>query len=886
VSNISTVAELLVKIGGDSAGLRKEIQASQRQLRRAFGPESLDASAKMAAGLGVITAAAGAAAVVAGKMAVSWNLAVNSIEDVTGMSGEAASRLLAVGQMVGLTGEDMSAALVKMSKSAEAAFESIRENGANSTDAYTKFGIAIQDSNGQMLSAEQIYANVAARHREMANGAEKTAMELAIFGKSGAKLNDLLNLTEEQMGTMTARAQKMGLVINSETSQAWESATFEINRAKLGFTAAGNAIMTDLLPAVSSTTSQVADMLEAFAVDTKMHGVTTALKNLIPDELEPAIAGVSSALLVTLYPALKRTALAAWAALGPFGLVPLALGAIAYSAVATGNALEKMGDQADDAVARLNGFNPVGLENVGVAANSARKEMALLFDEYSHMNAGAGGITGAAGAAATGTGTKGAAKAYDELAKAAEQAHKEIYREWVQLTQSQIEQLNIWYDEEEKKLNASASANAEYDKDLTKLKEVYAEKRRKIMLQEAEETQSILKDIVRPFQDMQFKNATFNLDGAEKAFADMSREAITALQGVDDFFAGIETRWAGATEAQRQAIKAALSKAGIDYQIAEGNKLNLTKARAAAELDVEKQKIQKMIEYVTTGQALEDQLAAVQRQNDLAGYVTLLGEKNAAFLAQLEGQQAVMDVYRELQMAAHRTDASMMAELYGTAWQSVSGGLTSAIMGAKSFGAALQDAGKAIIETFVRMKMEQMVAAALGRSLAAASTALAVTQAKLLEQAWKPAAYLANVATMGGASAIGMATLMAGLGTLAASNFATAGGGFGSSAGGASGAAISAAGGLAGNALKFTPPQMASGGITTGRTLAEIGERGKEAVLPLDRRVFERMGLTSGSGTTNQVTQNIYGNINTKADTEEVMEDLGQMVQNAIWGAV
>jgi hypothetical protein len=218
-----------------------------------------------------------------------------------------------------------------------------------------------------------------------------------------------------------------------------------------------------------------------------------------------------------------------------------------------------------------------------------------------------------------GTGTKGAAAAYKELAKEAKQTSKEIYKEWLQMTNTQLQQLEAWKADELKKLNESASANTNYQRDLTRLNETYAEKRRKILLQEAEEAQSILRDIVRPFEDMQFKNATFNLSGAEKAFADMSREAVTSLQGVDDFFSGIETKWAGGTEAQRQAIKTALDKAGIDYEMAEGNKLNLTKARAAAELDVEKQKIQKMIEYVTTGQALEDQLSALQRQNDLTG---------------------------------------------------------------------------------------------------------------------------------------------------------------------------------------------------------------------------------------------------------------------------
>ena len=263
MSNIATVAELLVKIGGDSAGLRKEIQSSQRQLKRAYGPEALAASEKFAMGLGVITAAAGAAAVAAGKMAVSWNLAVNAIEDVTGMTGESASKLLSLAQMVGLTGEDASGALVKMSKTAQKTFEAMQE-GTDMADTFSKWGIAITDSNGALLSSEQIYTNVAARHREMANGLEKTAMETELFGRSGAKLNDLLNLTEDQMATMTAKAERMGLVVGTQQSQAWENATFEINRAKLGFMATGNVIMTALLPAMGSAATAAAGVIRRF----------------------------------------------------------------------------------------------------------------------------------------------------------------------------------------------------------------------------------------------------------------------------------------------------------------------------------------------------------------------------------------------------------------------------------------------------------------------------------------------------------------------------------------------------------------------------------------------------------------------------------------------
>jgi len=45
-----TVAELFVRIGGDSSALRKEIAASQRQLKRGFSSDALKISGA-AAGL-------------------------------------------------------------------------------------------------------------------------------------------------------------------------------------------------------------------------------------------------------------------------------------------------------------------------------------------------------------------------------------------------------------------------------------------------------------------------------------------------------------------------------------------------------------------------------------------------------------------------------------------------------------------------------------------------------------------------------------------------------------------------------------------------------------------------------------------------------------------
>ena len=77
-----------------------------------------------------------------------------------------------------------------------------------------------------------------------------------------------------------------------------------------------------------------------------------------------------------------------------------------------------------------------------------------------------------------------------------------------------------------------------------------------------------------------------------------------------------------------------------------------------------------------------------------------------------------------------------------------------------------------------------------------------------------------------------------------------------------------------------TLPGLANGGIVTAPTLALIGEAGDEAVIPLSK-----MGdMFSGGGQVNAV-QNIYGDINTGADSDDLFNDFSSLVMSGLRGA-
>jgi hypothetical protein len=968
---VATVAELLVKISGDSKNLQKELSASQRNIRRAFGPEAMDVSKDASMALAGVAAAITAAGAAAMKAAANWAVAVDDLSDISGMSGEAASKLLGLGQMVGLSGEQMSGALVKMSKSAQDAFESIQENGANSTDAFTRFGVAIQDSNGVMLSSEQIFANVAARHRELADGVQKTAMEVAIFGRSGAVMHDMLNLTEEQMAQLTATVERMGLAIGSDSAGAFEQVTRDVNKAKLGFTALGNAAFQEVLPALSSAASGVATFMAQFAVVTKEQGITTALRNLIPKELQLGIFAVAGALTAVAIPAMNMWAISAVKAaaalvisFGPAVAAGLAIGAIAYVIWAAWEPLSDLMVSAWDgitdaltnawdvcmtktmasvdaimqfvapivpyvtaawdtisgwalqawdyvvsivgsAVNKILDFispltNLIGKvwDSVGVKTDEVRASIANVGSALDKV-AGAAGVTGAA----LGTGAKGAAKAYDDLAKAAEQAHKEIYREWVQLTKSQMEQLDIWRKDEDDKLEKSRAANARYEQDKTMLAETYSARRKKIMEDEFNRVTALQRSAQDTVTGNQNRAAGIGLTGVDKQAFDLQTGMESEITAVTRKYQDMVTEFGTLDAAAKANNIKAWQDAGLAFKVNADGTVDFAEQAEKDKWLIRQDYAQKYKDLEYGRVKFQEQLEKAHHDGDIAAFTALLNDKRAIEAQDLAGRQSMIDSYYTVWQEAHRTSMDYMAEATNTMYGGLKTTFADIFTGAQSVGEAFGALGQTVLnmladwaaqwvasrtmlgllgESFEQLEQNKIAGtiaanaakttaaiagiakqtaavtaayttqtAAATKSMAAIAVASAATAAAMAA-AWAPAAAMASLASFGANAAPAMAGITA---TVALST-------------------------------ALAVPKLASGGITTGRTLAEIGERGKEAVLPLDRRVFERMGLTSGSGTTNQVTQNIYGNINTKADTEEIMDDLGQMVQNAIWGAV
>ena len=194
------------------AGLKK-ITASAEGAKSALGKMKNDLMA-IGAGVGVVGIGAKLA-----KEAIQWDVAVKKLSGITGATAKETSELLAVANYMGVAMEDSAGAFAKFSKNVGAAKEKMevaRAEGKLGTDIFSKLGYTLEDIKGK--NTVEVFKMIQERLRGMKDGAEKTRVEMELFGRTGYQMHAMLNMSAEQMDKVAERAKAMGLIINDETA--------------------------------------------------------------------------------------------------------------------------------------------------------------------------------------------------------------------------------------------------------------------------------------------------------------------------------------------------------------------------------------------------------------------------------------------------------------------------------------------------------------------------------------------------------------------------------------------------------------------------------------------------------------------------------------------
>lgn len=198
------------------------------------------------AGLGASLSLAGL--VHAGKAAVDLADDLNDLRQKTGVSVESLSLLKPIAEESGTSLEGLATGLKKLSTAMLEAASGAKEQAG----VFARLGVSVLDAAGQMRPTEEVLLDLADAFAAMPDGAEKSALAVKLFGKSGVELIPFLNQGRSGIEELKNKFRELGLEISGDTARAADAFNDTLDTVKQALHGVTLKIAEAALPALQT----------------------------------------------------------------------------------------------------------------------------------------------------------------------------------------------------------------------------------------------------------------------------------------------------------------------------------------------------------------------------------------------------------------------------------------------------------------------------------------------------------------------------------------------------------------------------------------------------------------------------------------------------------
>lgn len=207
------------------------------------------------AGLGAALSVAGLIA--AGKHALETADNLAKLSQKTGVSVESLSLLKPIAEQAGTTLDGLANGIKKLSVAMVAAAGGSNEQ----VEVFSRLGVSVKNVAGQLRPTEAVLLDMADAFAAMPDGAEKSAIAVKLFGKSGVELIPFLNQGRAGIEQLKKQFKALGLEISGDTARAAEKFNDTLDTVKQALSAIAMKVSAAALPALQ----KLADALVSIA---------------------------------------------------------------------------------------------------------------------------------------------------------------------------------------------------------------------------------------------------------------------------------------------------------------------------------------------------------------------------------------------------------------------------------------------------------------------------------------------------------------------------------------------------------------------------------------------------------------------------------------------
>jgi hypothetical protein len=225
--------------------------------------------------LGLAVSAAGLGAMV--KASLDSADSLSKLSQRVGITVESLSTLIPVADLAGVSGEKFEGGLRKLAtRMLDAATGS-----DEAARGFAAVGVSIQNQDGTLRATDQVLLDLTDRFKAMPDGAQKTALAVDLFGKSGADLIPFLNQGRDGVEALTTELQALGVQIGGDTAAQAEVFNDSLAKVRLAITSIGNRVIEAFLPAMNDMANGMVDSAkQGGSLRAVLDGVVLVLKTL------------------------------------------------------------------------------------------------------------------------------------------------------------------------------------------------------------------------------------------------------------------------------------------------------------------------------------------------------------------------------------------------------------------------------------------------------------------------------------------------------------------------------------------------------------------------------------------------------------------------------
>lgn len=215
----------------------------------------------------------GAGAAITGSLVAATQAASDlgsELWDMHTRTGASVESLSAMKYAAEQTGSSLSGVQTGLKFIAKNAWESIRTGTGPAADAFKALGISATDASGKLKSSEALFVEVGTALRGVKNDSERTALAMALFGRSGQELLPMFLDTKGSIQDLMAEAKNLGIVMSTEAAEAADDFGDTLDKlktqGKMAFVSLGTAAM-PVLQSLGNILSWGLEKMQAFRAE-------------------------------------------------------------------------------------------------------------------------------------------------------------------------------------------------------------------------------------------------------------------------------------------------------------------------------------------------------------------------------------------------------------------------------------------------------------------------------------------------------------------------------------------------------------------------------------------------------------------------------------------